>query len=140
MSAFMEQDLPYCKSLISRARRVFRVRDLESGKYYYLKDGWREDMPGKASEQDIIMELSKEQVPHIPVIRAGGDIRESNHSTLTDKYVNSAWRIGPPVTLVPRVHYRFLEEEVERSLSKFKGARELCQVLADVIEGISLTT
>lgn len=135
--------LPQPESLVSRARRVFAVQELnpggselECGKRYYMKDGWRADLPGMKTEQDVVAELHQNMIPHIPVIVAGGDVTEGpNHRTLTHAYVDRPWRIGPPVIIVPRVHYRFLEEEIEKPLCEFKDAKELCQVLSDVIEG-----
>lgn len=135
------EDLPHTESLVGRGHRVLEVHGpkVPSGdRTYILKDGWRVNLSGVTPEWDIINELDKAGVPHIPKVWYGGTLEGGYHSTLADQYSESPWRVGPGMKLTPRKHYRLVEDNVGRPLAKFKNAQELTQVLVDVIEGVFL--
>lgn len=132
----LEGCLSHTESLTNGGRRVFRVRNPRSGQIGILKDGWRENLPGVTAEWDVVAELNKARVPHIPKLLCGGVVQGEHHCTLADQYSLSGWRVGPGAKLIPRVHYRFIEEDAGKSLTEVGSAKELAQVLADVIEAL----
>lgn len=134
----LEGCLPHTdsESFVGRGRRTFKVLGTNPDQHFFMKDGWREDSPGMMREWEVLGDLNANQVPHIPKIIYGSDIQGDHHHTLTDQYASSEWRIGPKTELVGRVHYRFIEEDAGRPLKEFENAKELTQVLADVVEGV----
>ena len=126
------------EALISRGTPTFYVYDSETQEVYFLKDGWRADVDGMQSEADVLQELKRNGVPHVPEYVAGGDMAELSECQKTKScdYVDKPWRAGRLREMIPRVHYWFLQKCAGKPLDKFKNGEEFVQALRDALEGV----
>ncbi|KAG6871965.1 hypothetical protein C0992_010030, partial [Termitomyces sp. T32_za158] len=71
------------RSLTGRCTRTYPVYEIATEQKYLLKDGWRSHT--LAPEAEILRDLRKEKVEHVPIYICGGDIADG--VTKTDLYV-----------------------------------------------------
>ncbi|KAI0698188.1 hypothetical protein C8T65DRAFT_742912 [Cerioporus squamosus] len=74
--------------LIGRGTRGFVALDWQSQRLVFLKDAWRPHYDGMKEEGEILEELNKAGVPHVPTVLAHGDVEgqeteASNYSPFT---------------------------------------------------------
>jgi len=132
----------------------------DTGDVVFVKDVWRTDVEGVELEGDILKDLQKKGVKHIPTMLCHGDatcnglsmslivvrlltnfaigIRET---TRTGSFANKPWvkSLHPQTThlrrVVPRVHYRLVVNTAGYPLSTFKGSQELLNATFDGFTG-----
>ncbi len=160
-------------------------------RFVFLKDAWRMNYDGVRPEGDILADLNKADVQHIPTLFCHGDIGDPVQETMTHQYwehKHSSPLSSPPPSPDPlpstsaermkrkrtdedsgssncepeglptdedhdpdndgddnfhsacplrrHVHYRFVVEEVGKSLSAAGHERKLLSVIIDCVKGI----
>ncbi|KAL6306978.1 hypothetical protein BKA93DRAFT_713797, partial [Sparassis latifolia] len=99
----------------------------------FLKDTWREWSLTDQCEGDVLEELHKAGVRHIPQVRCHGDVPEK-----TDRYRMAEWlcRSDRQILVRSRVHYRLILTTVGLPLQDIRGTEELLHATYDVYESI----
>ena len=122
--------------LWGRATRAYVAYDLKTARLVCLKDTWRLDHPDLRAESKIYRDLQRHDVPHIPIVFYGGDVRSTDRQpqeTLTQALAKEedAWRITAD-TFEKYIHHR-LVQDIAYPLDNLVDERELIQVLHDVL-------
>ncbi|KAG6875360.1 hypothetical protein C0992_004098 [Termitomyces sp. T32_za158] len=126
---------PY--SVTGRCTRAYPVYEKATDKCYFLKDLWRaHDLEPEAN---ILRELAKKNVQHVPRFLCGGDI--DGQRTESDVYASGAktlapWAIGDDWSrITQRIHHRFVVDFIGKPLSALENSKQLVQVVFDAYTG-----
>lgn len=79
--------------LVSRATRGYIALEWSTQRFVFLKDVWRPFFVGVDREGDVLSELNKANVPHVPTLIAHEDVREADgaeQETETSRYAPHA--------------------------------------------------
>ena len=125
-------------SLWGRATRAYVAYDVKAARLVCLKDTWRLDDPELRAESKIYRELKRHDVPNIPTVLYGGDVRNPNRrpqETFTQALAEEEddWRITLG-TFERYIHHRLIQDIVY-PLKTLVDEHELIQVLHDVLCG-----
>ncbi|KAI0311259.1 hypothetical protein OF83DRAFT_1177768 [Amylostereum chailletii] len=120
------------RSLAGRATSGYVAFDIKTKYLVYLKDTWRIVGPGMQKEGDIYRRLHAKGVTHIAPMRCAGDVE--GQRTRTQDFVSELWACGG-AQIAEHQRYRIVLGVVGRPLDSFKSTFELCQAIADAVEG-----
>ncbi|KAI0073756.1 hypothetical protein K474DRAFT_1710460 [Panus rudis PR-1116 ss-1] len=153
--SFNENISPFGRS--SRVFLALQVDTLfnESGKFVgsrknlseqlvLLNDAWRVSENNAESETSVCRELHQLGIPHVPVVKAGGDVRMPEtgevQKTFTQDWARKdglRWKTQN-LELIERTHHRSAQE-ITWPLTTARNAKELIQVIHDAFECIIQT-
>ncbi|KAI0070050.1 hypothetical protein K474DRAFT_1745074 [Panus rudis PR-1116 ss-1] len=109
-----------------------------------LNDAWRVSENNAESETSVCRELHQLGIPHVPIVKAGGDVRMPEtgevQKTFTQEWARKEglrWKTQS-LELIERTHHRSAQE-ITYPLNTARNAQELIQVLHDVLECIIQT-
>lgn len=130
-------------SMFGRATRAYIAYDLGARRLVFLKDSWRPDHPKLRAESKTYRELKMHNVPHIPNVLYGGDVRGSDRreqDTRTQELasVEEYW-LAVTQHLERHVHHRIVQD-IAYPLESALDVREFLQVLHDILLGERLST
>ncbi|KIP02474.1 hypothetical protein PHLGIDRAFT_37885 [Phlebiopsis gigantea 11061_1 CR5-6] len=122
--------------VFGRATRAYIAYDLREERLVFLKDTWRIDHQNLRVESTTYRALKKNNVPHIPDLLYGGDVRNTRgrvQETLARNYadVDDEWRITNALPHI-FVHHRIVQDIVY-SLEGALGVQEFIQAIHDVL-------
>ena len=145
----------YSFGVVGRCTRGFLALDLDTKECVFLKDMWRIDAPGIEPEHIWYEKLVKAKVPHLVRFKHASDVvsptpSPNYYGTIaldsTEMTSESGVQRGLTSRLVclfpsgntkpqAHVHYRLVQSEICRLLSKFTNSRDLVSVVLDSLKG-----
>jgi len=135
---------PRCDALPTtpacRGTRTSSAYDLVGDRVVFFKDSWRIEADDILPEGQIYAELNAQNVPHVPVCLAYGDVislPEQRAQTSRFSMADWACRRRRPV-ITTHIHSRHLLNIVGKSLTNFSCTRELVQAVHDAVVGESI--
>ena len=125
-------------SMIGRATRAYIAYDLTTRRLVFFKDTWRPEHDQLYPETQIYRELRRHDIPHIPEVLYGGDVRDGNDkaqetSTHLWAEVQDDWLITTS-TFVRHFRHRIVQE-ILYPLESALNAREFVQAFHDALLG-----
>jgi len=135
---------PHCDALPTiptcRGTRTTPAYDLAGDRVVFFKDSWRIKADDILSEGQIYAELKAQNVPHVPICLAYGDVDSLPVQRLqTSQFTMADWACQRrPPAITAHIHYRHLLDIVGQSLTSFSCTHELVQAMHDAIVGESI--
>jgi hypothetical protein len=124
--------------LLGRATRCWIVYNMKSRTLMYYKRAWRIAEHGLKQEGAVYECLHAAEVPHIPHVRAHGDIQGQWHKP-TKRFISTArWmrlQTDSLNRLYAQQHYELLTEEVGIRLTDFPTSRIAVSAIQDAVIG-----
>ena len=123
-----------------RGTRTSRAYDLAGDRVVFFKDSWRIEADDILPEGWIYAELNAQNVPHVPVCLAYGDVASlPEQCPQTSRFSTADWACRRRrLAITAHIHSRHLLDIVGQTLSNFSCTRELVQAVHDAVVGESI--
>ncbi|KAH9942023.1 kinase-like domain-containing protein [Amylocystis lapponica] len=115
---------------VGRGTRGYVAIDCDTGRFVWLKDAWRVDLPGMEKEGDVLKMLNDKNVRNIPTVVCHGDILGQRTVTQDYKEMEDPGTMNP---LKAHCHYRLVEYEIGQALEEFLDGYDLVSVIVDCL-------
>ncbi|TCD65425.1 hypothetical protein EIP91_002681 [Steccherinum ochraceum] len=119
-------------SPFGRATRAYIALDVARDELVFIKDYWRPVDPSRSSEASVYEALMHSNIPHLPRVRAGGDVVGDSQSSSNQDWSSNAGE-EREVSLKEYRHHRIVQN-LAFSLSTVKNSRELVAAIRNAVE------
>jgi len=122
-----------------RGTRTCPAYDLAGDRVVFFKDSWCIKADDILPEGQIYAQLNAQNVPHVPVCLAFGDVDSlPEQQPQTSRFSTADWACQRRLVITAHVHSRHLLDIVGQSLTNFSCTRELVQAVHDALIGESV--